>query len=199
MILTFDNSFIFVLLHIFFSMNFIDIVFAILLGLALYKGIKNGLFVELASLIALIAGIFIALKFSGFAKSILENTVSWNPKYIEITAFALTFIAVVAGIHLSAKLLTKIADFAFLGWINKLAGAGFSMLKTILALSIVILLFEKINVNNMIISQETLDESMFYNPVKKVSEFIYTKIEEWYDFSVQSSVESEEKTDSSVQ
>ena len=181
MILTFDNSFIFVLLHIFFSMNFIDIVFAILLGLALYKGIKNGLFVELASLIALIAGIFIALKFSGFAKSILENTVSWNPKYIEITAFALTFIAVVTGIHLSAKLLTKIADFAFLGWVNKLAGAGFSMLKTILALSIVILLFEKINVNNMVTSQETLDESIFYNPVKKVSEFVYPKIEEWYD------------------
>lgn len=181
MILTFDNSFIFVLLHIFFSMNFIDIVFAILLGLALYKGIKNGLFVELASLIALIAGIFIALKFSGFAKSILENTVSWNPKYIEIIAFALTFIAVVAGIHLSAKLLTKIADFAFLGWVNKLAGACFSMLKTILALSIVILLFEKINVNNMVTSQETLDESIFYNPVKKVSEFVYPKIEEWYD------------------
>ena len=162
-------------------MSFIDIVFAGLLGYALYKGIKNGLFVELASLVALIAGIFIALKFSGFAKSIIENNVSWNPKYIEITAFALTFIAVVAAIHLSAKLLTKIASFAFLGWLNKLAGAAFSMIKTILALSVVILLFEKINVNNMIAEQETLDNSMFYNPIKKVSEFIYPQIEEWYD------------------
>jgi membrane protein required for colicin V production len=162
-------------------MHFIDIVFAAFLGYALYKGIKNGLFVELASLVALIAGIFVALKFSGFAKSIIENNVSWDSKYIEIIAFALTFIAVVAGIHLSAKVLTKIADFAFLGWINKLAGAVFSMLKTILALSIVILLFEKINVNNIITSQETLDDSMFYNPTKKVSEFVYPKIEEWYD------------------
>lgn len=180
-------------------MNFIDIVFAVLLVFALYKGIKNGLFVELASLIALIAGIFVALKFSGFAKSIVENNVSWNPKYIEIIAFALTFIAVVAAIHLSAKLLTKIADFAFLGWINKLAGAGFSMLKTILILSIIILLFEKINLNNMIAKQETLDDSVFYNPVKKVSKFVYPKIEEWYEKSIESSVESEEKTDSSVQ
>lgn len=177
-------------------MHFIDIVFAAFLGYALYKGIKNGLFVELASLIALIAGIFIALKFSGFAKSIIENTVSWDPKYIEIIAFALTFIAVVAGIHLSAKVLTKMADFAFLGWINKLAGAVFSMLKTILALSIVILIFEKINLNNMIASQETLDNSMFYNPIKKVSEFIYPKIEEWYD-DFKSSEGSEQKTDGS--
>lgn len=173
-------------------MSFIDIIFAALLGYALYKGIKNGLFVELASLVALIAGIFIALKFSGFTKSILENNVSWNPKYIEIISFALTFIAVVAGIHLFAKVLTKIADFAFLGWVNKLAGAVFSMLKTILALSIVILLFEKINVNNMIAKQETLDESMFYNPIKKVSEFVYPQIEEWYDGFKEENLEEKE-------
>ena len=176
-------------------MHFIDIVFAAFLGYALYKGIKNGLFVELASLVALITGIFIALKFSGFAKTIIENNVSWDAKYIEIIAFALTFIAVVAGIHLSAKVLTKIADFAFLGWINKLAGACFSMLKTILALSIVILIFEKINLNNMVTSQETLNESIFYNPVKKVSEFVYPKIEEWYD-EFKSSEGSEQNLDS---
>ncbi len=179
-------------------MSFIDIIFAGLLGYALYKGLKNGLFVELASLVALIAGIFIALKFSGFVKSILENNVSWNPKYIEITAFALTFIAVVAAIHLSAKLLTKITSFAFLGWLNKLAGAAFSILKTILALSVVILLFEKINVNNMIAKQETLDDSMFYNPIKKVSEFVYPQIEEWYEKSVQNLEDSEQKVDSSL-
>jgi membrane protein required for colicin V production len=173
-------------------MSFIDIIFAAFLAYALYKGIKNGLFVELASLVALLAGIFVALKFSDFTKSIIENNVSWNPKYIALIAFALTFIAVVAGIHLLAKVLTKIADFAFLGWINKLAGAVFSMLKTILALSIVILLFEKININNMIAKQETLDDSMFYNPIKKVSEFVYPQIEEWYEKSVQSSVGSDE-------
>jgi membrane protein required for colicin V production len=173
-------------------MNFIDIIFAALLGYALYKGIKNGLFVELASLVALLAGIFVALKFSDFAKSIIENNVSWDPKYIKIIAFTLTFIAVVAAIHLLAKVLTKIADFAFLGWINKLAGAIFSMLKTILILSVVILLFEKINVTNMITSQEKLDDSVFYNPIKKVSEVIYPKLEEWYDLSVQSTVGSEQ-------
>lgn len=178
-------------------MSFIDIIFVALLGYALYKGIKNGLFVELASLVALIAGIFIALKFSDIAKAIIENNVSWDPKYVEIIAFALTFIAVVAAIHLSAKVLTKIADFAFLGWINKLAGAAFSMIKTILALSVVILLFEKINVNNMIAEQETLDNSMFYNPIKKVSEFVYPQIEEWYD-EYKSTEGSEQNLDSSL-
>lgn len=179
-------------------MSFIDIVFAVLLCYALYKGIKNGLFVELASLIALVAGIFVAIKFSYLVKNILETKVSWEPKYIEITAFALTFILVVVIIYLSAKLLTKIADFAYLGWINKLAGALFSVLKTILLLSVVILLFEKININNTLVKQETLDESIFYNPTKAISAFLYPKIEEWYEKSVKNSDEEDKNNETNV-
>lgn len=172
-------------------MNFIDIVFAVLLCFALYKGIKNGLFVELASLIGLLAGIFIAIKFSYMLKEVLESQVTWNAKYIEITAFALTFILVVLIIHLSAKILTKIADFAYLGWLNKIAGAVFSSLKTLLALSVVIFLFEKINNNQIIVPKDKLDESIFYNPTKEISSFIYPKIEEWYKKSTALSKEEE--------
>lgn len=174
-------------------MSFIDIIFAALFGYALFKGIKNGLFVEIASLLALVVGIFVAIKFSYFFRAVIDNFVNWNPKYIEITAFALTFIIVVAVIHLSAKLLTKIADFAYLGLPNRLAGAGFSVLKTVLALSVVILLFEKINVNHFLAEKETLDEFVFYNPTKEVSAFVYPQIEEWYEKGVQYSESSEQE------
>ena len=167
-----------------------DLVFAVLLCLALYKGLKNGLFVEVASLVALIVGIFLALNFSFLVQGVLETKVSWNPKYIQIVAFGLTFLLVVIGIYLSAKLLTKMADFAQLGWMNKLAGAFFSVLKTILTLSVVILFFEKINVNHTLIEQETLDNSVFYNPIKEVSAFIYPQIETIYE-SLKETVESE--------
>lgn len=57
-----------------------------------------------------------------------------------------------------------------------------------------ILLFEKININNTLVKQETLDESIFYNPTKEISAFIYPKIEEWYeDFSSKSKTENTEK------
>lgn len=125
-------------------MSFIDIVFAVLLGFAVYKGLKNGLFVEVASFVALILGIYLAIKFSNLVGAIFTGFVpNWNPKYIEITAFIITFLLVVIGIHLSAKILTKLADFGFLGWINKLAGVVFGLLKTILALSVVLFIFEK--------------------------------------------------------
>ena len=85
-------------------MSFIDIVFTALLGYALYNGLKNGLFVEIASFGSLIIGIFMAIKFSYLVRLALEDFIKVNPKYIEIIAFAITFLVVVVGIYLLAKL-----------------------------------------------------------------------------------------------
>ena len=129
-------------------MGFLDIILCALLVFAFYKGVINGLFVELASLISLLLGIYFAIKFSFIMKEILMGFVKWNPNTIQIVAFALTFIVVVIGIHLLGKFLTGIANFAFLGWLNKLGGGFFRVLKTVLIVSIVFSVFEKINYNN---------------------------------------------------
>ncbi|MFH6934297.1 CvpA family protein [Flavobacterium sp. FlaQc-30] len=162
-------------------MSFFDIIVGALLGFSLYKGIKNGLFVEVASFISLLLGIYLAIKFSSLMKDIISKHVSWNPSTIQITAFILTFVLVVIGVYFLAKILTGIADFAFLGWANKLGGGFFRVLKSILILSIFIALFEKINFNNTFAKKETLDNSIFYNPVKKVAAFVYPSIEKWYE------------------
>lgn len=161
-------------------MSFLDIILGALLAFSLYKGIKNGLFVEIASFVSLLLGIYLAIKFSSFMKEIIMKHVSWNPNTIQVVAFILVFILVVIGVYFLAKILTGIADFAFLGWVNKLGGGFFRVLKTILILSIVIALFEKINFNNIFAKKETLDKSIFYNPIKKVAAFVYPSIEKGY-------------------
>ena len=161
-------------------MEFLDIVFTALLGYALYNGLKNGLFVEIASFGSLIIGIFMAIKFSYLVRLALEDFIKVNPKYIEIIAFAITFLVVVVGIYLLAKFFTGIFSFASLGWLNKLGGAVFSLLKTILMLSVVISLFQKININHMLIKEDKLNASVFYNPIQEVSTFMYPSLEKWY-------------------
>lgn len=161
-------------------MSFLDIILGSLLAFGLYKGFKNGLFVEVASLISLLLGIYLAVKFSILTADVLSSMVHWNPKTIQITAFILTFILVVIGISLLAKFLTGIADFAQLGWINKLGGGFFRLLKTILIVSIFLNLFEKINFNNTFAKKETLDTSIFYRPIQKTAGFVYPSIEKWY-------------------
>ena len=162
-------------------MGFLDIILCALLVFAFYKGVINGLFVELASLISLLLGIYFAIKFSFIMKEILMGFVKWNPNTIQIVAFALTFIVVVIGIHLLGKFLTGIANFAFLGWLNKLGGGFFRVLKTVLIVSIVFSVFEKINYNNFLAKKETLDDSIFFNPIQKIDGFVFPSIKKGYD------------------
>ncbi|PKP17927.1 MAG: colicin V production protein [Bacteroidetes bacterium HGW-Bacteroidetes-23] len=158
-----------------------DIVIGVLLVVGLYYGIKNGLFVEIASIISFILGVFLAIKFSYLVKGYLEGFVSWNPKTIQVTAFVLTLILVVIGVHLLAKIFTKIADFAFLGWANKLAGGIFSVLKTALLIGIVLNLVQKINVDNQLISKEKQDKSIFYRPILDTTSFVMPMVTKWID------------------
>ena len=162
-------------------MSFLDIILGGLLAYSFYKGIRNGLFVELTSLISLLVGIYFAVKFSSFMKGILTGFLHWNPTTIQIIAFILTFVVVITGISFLGKFLTKIADFAYLGLPNKIGGGFFRVLKTVLILGIVFNVFTKINYNNFLAKKETLDQSLFYNPIQKTAGFIFPSIEKWYD------------------
>lgn len=165
-------------------MNILDTILGCLLLYSIYKGLKKGLFIELASFLALIIGIHVTIKFSGILRDFLVSVTSWSPKYVSIIAFALTFISVVVGIYFFAKILTGVASFAYLGWLNKLAGALFSVLKTIIILSIVFNLFQKMNINYMITSKKTLDNSVFFNPILDISATVFPNLEKLFQVGV---------------
>ena len=116
------------------------------------------------------------MKFSTLVKEQLIGIVKWNPNSIQILAFILTFIVVVSAIHLLGKFLTGIANFAFLGWLNKLGGGFFRVLKTVLIVSIVFSVLEKINYNNYLAKKETLDNSIFFNPIQKIAGYVFPSI-----------------------
>lgn len=159
-------------------MTTLDIVLGIFLGFGVYRGLKNGLFVEVASLVSFIIGIYIAIKFSNFvAVSFGGNEPS---KTVKIVAFVLTLIAVIIAIHLLAKLLSGMANIIFLGWLNKLGGAFFGTIKTALFLGIVLSLFQKVNIDNALISKETQEKSIFFEPILKTSEFMLPVLTDWF-------------------
>lgn len=172
-------------------MGFLDIVLGVLLVYSFYKGVMNGLFVEIASLISLILGIYFAIKFSFLMRDALGGFLHWKPNTIQTIAFILTFILVVIGVTFLAKILTGVADLAFLGWINKLGGGFFRVLKTVLLLGIVFTVFDKVNYNNYLAKKETLDQSLFYNPIHKTAQFFYPSLEKWYgEFKTKSNHET---------
>jgi membrane protein required for colicin V production len=157
-------------------MSIIDIVLGALLLFGLIRGAMKGLFVEIASLVALVLGVYGSIHFSGFAAEFLESKVDWNEKTINIVAFAITFVMIVLAISLAGKALTKLADFAALGIVNKLAGGLFGALKIGLILSVLLIVFNKLNNTLPFMGKEDLEESILYEPVKSLAPMIFPNL-----------------------
>ncbi len=154
-------------------MNTFDIIIAVILILGFVRGLNRGLFVEVASLVALIAGIYGAIHFSYFVGNFLAERVSWEEKYVTIVSFAITFAIIVLVIALLGKMFTKIADFASLGLLNKLLGGVFGALKIGLILSIVLIVLAKLNNTIPFISESQQEEAVLYEPVKNLAPTIF--------------------------
>ncbi len=157
-------------------MNFLDIVLGILLAWGLYKGLKNGLFVELASLVALVAGIYGAIHFSYIASDYLSQNMELSERFLKVTPFLITFIAIIVLVGLAGKLLTKIADFAMLGILNKIAGGIFGTLKVAIILGAALIFFEKATASLNFINKDTQNESILYKPVRDIGVFVFSSV-----------------------
>jgi len=161
-------------------MVILDIVIGILLVWGLYKGLKNGLFVELASLVALIAGIYGAIHFSYFVGDRLSERLDWDPRYISITAFLVTFFVIILLVNFAGRFLTKIADFAMLGFLNKLAGGIFGCLKVAVVLGALIIFIEKVSTPLGAEPEGTAAGSILYTPVRDLGALVFSFVlEQW--------------------
>lgn len=154
-------------------MNTFDIILAALLLFGFIRGLFKGLFVEVASLVSLVAGVYGAIHFSYFVGNFLAQYVSWEEKYITLVSFALTFAIIVLVIALLGKIFTKIADFASLGLLNKFLGGAFGALKVGLILSIVLLIFSKLNNTIPFISEEQTNNSVLFKPIKNLAPTLF--------------------------
>jgi membrane protein required for colicin V production len=159
-------------------MNIFDIIIGALLLFAFVRGIMKGFFAEVASLVAIIAGVFVAVHYAHYLEVYLGNAsyIDWSDETNRIAAFAVTFLTVVLVVILLGKILTKIADITALGLLNKLLGAILGTLKIALIISVIFTFFDSINGTIPFVKQETLDESVLYNPIKKIVPTLFPSI-----------------------
>ncbi|OFX85907.1 MAG: hypothetical protein A2W99_17155 [Bacteroidetes bacterium GWF2_33_16] len=154
-------------------MNTIDIVFAILFLWSAYRGFTKGFIVQLATLVALLLGIYGALKFSDFTAGVLSKRVDFNEQTLSILSFALTFIVIVVCVHLIAKLIEKFSEAIALGVVNKIFGVLFSMLKMAFIVSIILVLINKADNKYNFIPINTKEKSLLYKPLSNFAPMIF--------------------------
>jgi len=146
-------------------MNYFDIIVGLLLVFALYKGFKNGLITELASIVALALGLYGAIMFSDLTAQYLKQYL--NSSYIGLISFVLTFILIVIAVHFVAKLINKLLEAVALGTVNRMLGAMFSVLKYAFVISVLLAVVN--GISSGIIPEKTKQSSILYGPVSNLS------------------------------
>ena len=114
--------------------------------------------------------------FSYFIGDFLKESVTWSEKKVSLAAFAITFILIIIVVGLLGKFLTKLADLAALGLVNKLLGGVFGLVKIGLVLSVVFIFFDRMNTSISFVDKETLSASILYEPVKSIAPTIFPSI-----------------------
>jgi membrane protein required for colicin V production len=158
-------------------MNFLDILFIIFIVWFAYQGFKRGFIIELASLAALVLGIYAALHFSDYAADILINNFDMGPKYVPLTAFIITFVVVIIVVFFIGKILEKLVNMVALGFLNKMAGLFFGILKAAVLISIVLLIIN--HFNDKLISKEKQKNSFLYAPISAIAPFLWQRLEDF--------------------
>ena len=160
-------------------MNYIDIFLGLLLIFSAIGGFKNGLITELASLAALILGIWGAIHFSDITTELLIKYFDLKSDNLNIISFGVTFIVIVILVHIVGNVVNNMFDSGVLGITNKLGGMVFGLVRSILFLSIVLMVFDKIDEDVEILPKDAKTKSRMYEPIRNIAPSIFPFIDIW--------------------
>ena len=140
----------------------IDIIFVVLLVLAIIKGFSRGLIVAVFSFVAFLVGMAAALKLSAVVAISLQEKANVTGSWLPVISFFLVFIAVVLAVRLGAKLLKKAVSMVLLGWVDTIGGIILYALLYLFIYSVI--LFYAANIG--LISLETQKASVTFEYIQ---------------------------------
>ena len=159
-------------------MNWIDFIIIILLVFGLARGYINGFIKELASLLALVLGIWGAIKFSTWTAEKLYDYFDMTGQFVGITAFLVTFVVIVIIIHFVGLIVDKFIEKISLGFLNSFLGLIFGIFKTALILSVIFVILNAFDAKHHFLPREKIEDSKFYNAIADIAPSIFPIIGE---------------------
>ncbi|NOT52135.1 MAG: CvpA family protein [Chitinophagaceae bacterium] len=140
----------------------LDIIYVVIIVLAVLHGYSRGLIVGIFSLIAIIIGLAAAMKLSAVVAGFIGKNVNVSEEWLPLISFAVVFLLVVLLIRWGAKAIEKTVEIAMLGWVNKLGGIIFYVAIYTIVFSVLLFYIEQMK----LIRQETIDKSVVYSFVQ---------------------------------
>ena len=155
-------------------MNYsVDIILLLCLGWGAYKGFRKGFIIQSFVILALVLAIWGGFAFTGMLEPFMQRHFKITDTVCYIVSFIIVFSLILILVYTSGYLVSKVVHAVSLGMINRLSGAAFGLLANALILSVLILLFDRVNEKKKFIEPETLEKTYLYHPVGKVAPAIF--------------------------
>lgn len=154
-------------------MNILDIILLICFIPAVVQGLRKGFISQAISIVSLIVGIWLSARFASAVSVWIGQWITASGQVLEIVAFALILILVFLGLGAIGKLIEATIKLVMLGWLNRLLGVVFAVLKTMLIVGLVIMAFNSLNVTFGFVKEEVLNQSMLYPPLKNLANDVF--------------------------
>ena len=155
-------------------MNVFDIIVYVALAWAVFNGWRRGFLLQMMSLVAVVAALYLSVKYCSEVGAFLGVEGSVHRVVGFIVIFAVTLILLtVAG-----YLLRKVFRFAGLGTVDIIFGILFSVLKIGVIVSAMFAWFAVVNKNYDWASKQTIEESRWFTPISGVVDKLTPYFEE---------------------
>ena len=116
-------------------MNPFDILIIVILGYSLVRGLFRGLVKEVSSIIGVLGGFYGAYTYYKLLAGLLSGLIK-NTAYLNILSFLIVFCGVLILVSILGVIIKYLLNIAFLGWIDRIGGIGFGVIKGILIVSV---------------------------------------------------------------
>ncbi len=153
-------------------MNILDIIIGIMLLLFAFAGLRKGLIIEAFYLASIIIGIYGAMYFSDAMLEWLSEHINVAPEYLALIAFILTFIVFMILIRMLGRIISRLVETIHLGFIDKIGGFVFGIVKGALLLSIFIMVLNIFS-DGEFINRDTRKDSVLYPHIENVANTLY--------------------------
>jgi membrane protein required for colicin V production len=158
-------------------MSVLDIIILVILLIGAIRGYFTGFLIQIFSLVALFAAIWIGIKYNTVFAAYLKKVISVNDSVLPYVSFILFLVLVVLIVTLIAWLLTKAIDKSALGTLNRICGALFGVVKMVILVGILILVMRKTDKKETFLTKVQKEESYLYQPIEKIALVIFPPVD----------------------
>lgn len=161
-------------------MHILDFIILLCFIPAVLNGLRKGFIAQVFSIVSIIAGVWLSFKFASLVSTWIGQWINGSEQVLLMVSFLLIFAAVITVLSLLSKTLEACIKIIFLGWLNKLLGVAFSMAKCLLIVGLALTVFDSLNMQFDFIEQSSLDKTLFYTPISKMTEAIFPYFKEMF-------------------